>query len=513
MNNDDMTRCQRHGKILEMLCIDCQQLVCSSCVVIDHKKHELDFVDVIKELITEKKCNDMFDKRLQSLWTSVQEHAAIYKSLSDTRKQIHDYFKELHEFLVIEEHKLMSPVNKQIDETQSSINNIIDEIRDISTLFNLSTNASIDNDNHNNDMHVDEHSDKPDNSNSKVESIQSCTTLEEFINKTCPATIRDMVDDHQLLTLVNQGVERIKTDDYAATQPVKVTFDNNRLVEIKQQLRSTYTSTYASSKTSAGLVGSEMIFTISGQGDMKLFDPRSGTVQRIPVFNNLFSYKSYALYARGHLYLFGKYQTDNNEQLMRYSFETQQWTSLDTHRMRSEGILACYDGNKSIYVLGKALQSIFDPHQRNELIRIDIDTLKVTKIGEPLFQNDSFPISLHYFNTQIFAVLPDNGPNNNTCLWTINPFNGYVSQSFSMDPRISNRLSCHDGKGKLYFKDTARMFELSLTTGTTLFQPDFSPAKLDTMLYFNNNDILIDGKFIKCNEDNQCGSCLVDISK
>ncbi|GAM19148.1 hypothetical protein SAMD00019534_023230 [Acytostelium subglobosum LB1] len=167
---------------------------------------------------------------------------------------------------------------------------------------------------------------------------------------------------------------------------------------------------------------------------------------------------------------------------------------------------ACYDGNKTIYVLGKSVPTIFDPYHHNDLIQIDIDTLEVTKVGQPNFYNDNYPVELHYFNTQIFAVIPKH-----THLWTINPFNAYASQSFSLAARINAAdPSCHDGKGRLYFYSGSVLFELNLTTVISQkVGGEHNPPKLDTMLYFSPDNVaLVDGKWYRI-EDNYYGSCLV----
>ncbi|GAM19151.1 hypothetical protein SAMD00019534_023260 [Acytostelium subglobosum LB1] len=180
--------------------------------------------------------------------------------------------------------------------------------------------------------------------------------------------------------------------------------------------------------------------------------------------------------------------------------------------MEPSSMVACYDGSKSIYVLGKDMIRNFRQlqHQSSDLIRIDIDTLEATKVGQSAFYNYEQPVALHYFNEQIFAVI-----SNNPHLWTINPVYGTSSQSFKLDRRITGRSSCHDGKGRLFFKEDESMCELNLNTGIIQHYPDaYNLPMLDTILYFkSHNRILVNGKYIVNGVGNNYGSYLVSIPK
>ncbi|GAM19149.1 hypothetical protein SAMD00019534_023240, partial [Acytostelium subglobosum LB1] len=490
-----------------MLCIDCKQLVCSSCAVIDHKKHDLDCVDVIKELINEKKCNDMFDKRLQLLWTSVQEQAATYKSLNDTRKQINDHFKELHEFLIIEEHKLVSPITQQINETQSSIDNIIDEIRDISALFNLSTNANSNDKNNNEEAEQD------------VTIIQSCTSVREYIDKTCTAlTSKDIVtcSDHQLLNQLIESVARIESmpECPVIDRFLKVTLQADGLNLIKKQVQLAYSLSNVTDPNEGQLkehrVGGGSVFSY-GPTVSTLFDPRTGASREINnngvLMNNV---TKCAVYAKDHIYFFGQVPQSTVCSIFRYSMATQLWT---THQLDSILVLggypmACYDGNSTIYLIGKY-------SLRNSLVALNIDTLHLDVVQRKFtsgFERHRIE-SLYYYNDYLYAITHCHATRQNF-LWSINCKNQGETRLVDNDVPIERHSSSYDGKGKIYFYNLqSGIVQCNLDTRVFRSHPLNQLPQLDTMLYFINiNSVLLNGKLVRCPDrpvDHDNISCLI----
>ncbi|GAM19147.1 hypothetical protein SAMD00019534_023220 [Acytostelium subglobosum LB1] len=480
--------------------------------------------DVVKSLITEKKCNDMFDKRLQSLWTAVQKQATTYKSLSDTRKLVHDYFKELHELLVVEEHKLVSPVTQQMDEAQVSINNMVDEIGDISELFNLSTQVN----NNNQEADNDDHKAEQD-----VTIIQSCTTVKEYIDKTCTPSTKDMVtcSDYQLLNQLNEGVQRIKCmpECPVIDQVVKVKLQADGLNTIRRQLQLTYTLINADVVAKKTInrkvdgqpkeqprVEADLVFLYS-PSICALFDPRTGVSREFINVNQIAISRKCAVYAKGHIYIFGMSILSTQCVLHRFSIATRQWTTQQVGEIQVAGKetpKACFDGDSTIYLVGSFKNGAVTIGYA--LLVLNIDTLQpdvVQRKFTSIFDLNRIE-SLYYYNYYLYA-LTTNKVTFKRRLWSINCNNRGDTRSMEFDVGVQQNSAAYDGNGKMYFYDQTGIIEYNLGTQDNQIYPHYQLLQLDTMLYFSNiNNVLLNGALVRCPDrqvDHDHLSCLVRV--
>ncbi|GAM19146.1 hypothetical protein SAMD00019534_023210 [Acytostelium subglobosum LB1] len=405
-----------------------------------------------------------------------------------------------------------------MNDTQSSINNIVGEIRGISTLFNLPTNnadvdADVEADGEGDDFMKDGQADDTYNDDDDKESvpvnidhIQSCKSVEEYINSACSLAAargrpKDKVDDYQLLSLVNQTVQRSELG-YDVTQPVQAMFYDDRLVSAKKQLQSSYSLV----DPMKGINGKEIVFCV-GHTTGLFYLPWSDKTQEVEGGNQLCKVYTVPVFAKGHLYLFGTYYgyggvARHNKSFARYSFETQQWTNhIISNRIDIIGdsnLTACFDGYTYIYLVGKGAQQYSD----GSVVRLNVQTLEFALVGNPNF-GQLFPRALYFFNNHIYGT-----NHQNIQVQAISCYNGHVSTVFN-DVGHQPKSSSYDDNGKIYFYTDLSLIEVSLATMTKQTYLRDNPPVLDKMLYFNNpNYVLLNGQWIQCKEDVRLGSCV-----
>ncbi|EFA79658.1 hypothetical protein PPL_07517 [Heterostelium album PN500] len=137
-SNSNNNICGIHNKSLKFICYDCNVLMCSVCSP-KHSGHSYDHINNIKSNINIHNNEDStsfasnnqlnnnnaigmkdIQRSIQTTFDSLKSKVVEYEQLQQTEQEIESKFKELHEFLVVEEHRLKKPIidNKQQLEQQ-----------------------------------------------------------------------------------------------------------------------------------------------------------------------------------------------------------------------------------------------------------------------------------------------------------------------------------------------------------------------------------------------------------
>ncbi|GAM22272.1 hypothetical protein SAMD00019534_054470 [Acytostelium subglobosum LB1] len=137
-----------------------------------------------------------------------------------------NHFRKLHELLVVEEHKVTSKIKDMVQQSESTIDDIINEIKGINALFKPKCDSKID----------------MDNMDNLVTLITTCETIDQFINQsfTSERDVPITITDTELLTMTQQCIDRMNTTGYKSTKPHQLEVDDAALGEIKQLLRSCF---------------------------------------------------------------------------------------------------------------------------------------------------------------------------------------------------------------------------------------------------------------------------------
>ncbi|EFA85635.1 hypothetical protein PPL_00864 [Heterostelium album PN500] len=232
IHKDDII-CPSHKREIEVLCVECQKLVCYKCSSTLHRNHQFITIDDIKESFIDKEEEDddyendsneidkdsvkekeklkdidsdvEFEKneylsRILKVWKTMKIQSEQYQILKDKESAIAKTFSELHETLRITEHKLLRPINEIKEQVGNSIDSKLKEIQSLNTLVNIilksiskdNNNQSNNNNNNNdNDNDVDNNNqvvgnDSEESNNDKyqldsiIDSIYSTNTLSRF---------------------------------------------------------------------------------------------------------------------------------------------------------------------------------------------------------------------------------------------------------------------------------------------------------------------------------------------
>ncbi|EFA82114.1 hypothetical protein PPL_05019 [Heterostelium album PN500] len=175
-------KCLNHQRSHKFICYQCNCLMCSKCVSIHSKDHpdhfdQWEHIDDIKHSLSTLKLDDIIDtptttttnnndgtknnsnnsnhisqinNKLKYLWESLRSSTTLYQALSTTENEIKQHFEQLHQYLIIEEHKLQRDiVNYKHTITDQIDNNVMNlkYLVNIINIFNkLNSNNDINND-------------------------------------------------------------------------------------------------------------------------------------------------------------------------------------------------------------------------------------------------------------------------------------------------------------------------------------------------------------------------------
>ncbi|EFA79646.1 hypothetical protein PPL_07505 [Heterostelium album PN500] len=232
--NSSNNICVTHKKSLKFICYDCNVLTCSICIL-NHSGHSCDHIFNIKSSISNNNNDDKttstddsqsnnnnnnrikdFQTSIQTTFDSLKSKVKEYEQLQQTEQEIESKFKELHEFLVIEEHRLKKPIIDNKQQLEQQIDKQIKIMKSLSTVNNQITRFK----SNNNDDRSDSQSktittaDTTDNYQitTIIQSISQCSDHNEFIssnNNTLFYFDYDQLDnkvnnndDHSLLNLL-----------------------------------------------------------------------------------------------------------------------------------------------------------------------------------------------------------------------------------------------------------------------------------------------------------------------
>ncbi|GAM20115.1 hypothetical protein SAMD00019534_032900 [Acytostelium subglobosum LB1] len=309
--------------------------------------------------------------RLDRLWYKLQHLASTYQVLDTSNRYVVNQFMQLHEQLVVEEHKVTSPLIREMDLTHATILEIVKELADIDNIVKVSSNGA-----------GSEIMCAPRNGGEVVvgmdrdqlaQSIKECNNIETFMEMAFPSTEEsEPCSDHELLTIVQQALKQMDVLSYPDTHQFRIKTDCPKLGDIKRQIQSCFKII-----DSHEFHNSTFSF---GQHACSLFNPatqcaivlKDGFKPRTGILTAMIS-------ARESLYVFGGMESPGT--YSRFTLADHQWTN-DNPMSGIEsgyGISACFDGDKHIYLVGGMHPN--DSYM-NRVDCFDIETQKFRHIGQ-----------------------------------------------------------------------------------------------------------------------------------
>ncbi|GAM17639.1 hypothetical protein SAMD00019534_008140 [Acytostelium subglobosum LB1] len=442
-----LERCDLHGRKQRFLCITCKVPLCSNCLITkEHSNHKIFSIDDIKldySTITHSKTKSdnvafgqPFVPRLFYLWDMLQQLSFTYSTLDKSIKDVAEHFRQEHEKLRLEEHKMNSPIIEEFKKTRSTMSAIIKEVEDISILFKMVPLNS--------DDDLDCHDDGNDDSEIKrintelVEFIKSSsTTLVDYMKKNFkPVTAREIehLGDNELMALAQKRLQTINTP-HRLTKALKATFT------VKQSQSSSIFS-YKAASNHCGI-----------------YSPETGKWTSIDVVgdNEQTNTFSAIVFACDNVYVFGGYSNPSYE---RYSLKEHRWYKdlplMDD--IANTGISVCFDGDSYIYLVGG--HDNLKPS--NQVHRFNVHTQQVESFGSiPLNLWFSF-VAHHNGKLYILGGLYEDSLESKTLItFDIRTKKTNIN---NLDFNKSIYSCCFDGVDSLYYIEPIGFRQFSLST-------------------------------------------------
>ncbi|GAM28215.1 hypothetical protein SAMD00019534_113910 [Acytostelium subglobosum LB1] len=328
-----------------------------------------------------------------------------------------------------------------MEHIQSTINDIINEIKDTNRMTNLEKPQSND---HMNNNEVD--------MSQLVQSIMSCTSVQQFINNNTNALdVNDMtakmssstLSDVDVLSMISRHTDHTREVPYDVDLQVRrIDTDMAKLTDIKRQIEECFKLTIVSS-TELGqgpgeFDGCIMSVRLDGCSYLEL-DGAKWTQMNGAFERQLRGVSTSVVYARGSVYVFGG--LDAPTKYTRYALENKKCIHGDITGINGgEGIAACYDGDKLIYLVGG-----YDETTDRYFNRVDtfnIETQLFQCVGH-LPVKHVFMAQAYFHNDHLLVVGSDIG------VVSLNPQTEVFSQLVP-PPSKPYFASCFDGEDNIY---------------------------------------------------------------
>ncbi|EFA74807.1 hypothetical protein PPL_11840 [Heterostelium album PN500] len=530
-NNHSNNKCIYHNdKQLELICFECNLLFCTKCVA-KHSGHSLDNIESVINNIdkdiksdTDKNKNNNNNSggggcgkdrlynvnniktMIGELWEMVKSKSEMYQTLATTESDISSCFSDLHQYLMVEEHRLKKLVieNKEILEHQIEIN--IDQLKSLNILLE-NTKSFCNNNNNNKNKDKDNDSDKDnenDNNNDNqnkdndkdttdryqinhlITSIQQSLKVDDFFaaNNDTIFFVDDKQsfnDDCSLLNQFLQHSNKFKDYKFDKSSNNNNSDDNNKQDEIqiyslrvKREAIDSIKSVLKSSlvlqvhvKRPVDETNKRYIFSTDHTKNVNrvaLIDITSAQTTQYTIeylkdveMEDWWSFNS-AVRVGDYVYRFGGGFVRSNR-YQRFSLLTRSF-DLDEPMGDAETssyVSVCYDGHDHIYLLDGSFRD------STQVTRYTVSTKqfeKCTVIPNTQFHHFSF-----YYNGLIYSVIP-----NQKLVMTIDPTTNFQvwRHTLNVAPYFSkNHAYCTDGKGGLYMLSDLQFFYVNLVTKQT----------------------------------------------
>ncbi|EFA78570.1 hypothetical protein PPL_09222 [Heterostelium album PN500] len=155
---------------------------------------------------------------LQKTFDVTKAKVVAYRQLQQTELEISSKFAEIHDLLVVEEHKLKKPIVNDKDQLEQQIDNHVNEMKSLNHLNYINNQFSLLNNNNNNKNKKDNNND--DNSSTSLTTTTTTTT-----------TSSDTTDKYQLSNIINSISQSIDSNDFIQ-QNIYTLFSKNNIDSI-----------------------------------------------------------------------------------------------------------------------------------------------------------------------------------------------------------------------------------------------------------------------------------------
>ncbi|EFA83301.1 hypothetical protein PPL_04091 [Heterostelium album PN500] len=505
MNNSNNNNfCGSHNRCTDFICYDCNVLMCAACAS-QHSRHNFEHIDNIKSYInnitvdtttTTNSDNDNsnstfsglrdIQSSIKSTFDTLKSKVKEYEQLQQTENEISSKFKELHDFLVVEEHKLKAPIIDGKTQLEQQIDKQIIVMKSLNSINNRITNTQP------NDKNLDQADSQSSSSISPdiVESYQISTIItsisqssnhNEFIqnNKNTVFYLDDSnklnrldKDDSSILNILLENNSIIKLnsvserDQQLRSQQYKLIVKNEQINLIKNQIQSSI---------KLELLNQPYIFSTDMNGKISIInikDPNNIHFEQIKI-EMTYSFPPYNsnVNVGDFIYMFGGAKSRHSI-FTKYSVRNR---SLETNEMRGVDkcayISACYDGLDHIY--------LFDGYKtpKANIYRYNINSSTFEKYSTINLDGTCHHFTF-FFKDFIYVFTP--------AIQKILKFD--INNKSTIDlpigvPKYTSRGVCTDGNGNIYVQSELGLHRINIETNEIKI---FDNSKINTSYKHHN---------------------------
>ncbi|GAM28443.1 hypothetical protein SAMD00019534_116190 [Acytostelium subglobosum LB1] len=364
-----------------------------------------------------------------------------YQEMNESSCAVTDRFRQLHEFLIVEEHRIKSPIIDQMRHTANAISSIIEEVTSITTVVKPYQSVVI----HENNDEIDQ----------LISSINQSTSLDQFINHSANnhtnhhQSIKHS-NDNELLMAIQQCVRlaQVSQDSsYKAMEPSRqVTIDDDMFDVIKRDIKLFF-------RLLRQHEFNNHYFSLTGDS-CTLFNPNTSAPYYITGYKPRTTIAYSTVYAKGNVYVFGGHECQFTYARLNLP-ELRWYNDIPIKGVEGgESFTACYDGDRSIYLIG----GVINDHVTDRIDRFDITTETFNHVG-------SLPISVmscgtFFHDGKLYII---GGSIHNEVL--VYDVNSLQCVSRSVIQELGYYLSCcFDGKDSIYILSSNGFIRVSLDT-------------------------------------------------
>ncbi|EFA79661.1 hypothetical protein PPL_07520 [Heterostelium album PN500] len=532
MNRNNNNICVRHKRSIDLICYDCNVLMCPVCSP-KHARHFFDHIDNIKSNNNDHDDTDTSDTEstdkinniknnnnrfqgfrdiktsMQSTFDSLKLKVAEYEQLQQTEQEIESKFKELHEFLVVEEHRLKTPIINNKQQLERQIDKQIKIMKSLNTVNNhISINNNINNSSNNDDRSSSQSSCSSKSTSTIttadtidryqisaiITSISQCSDHNEFIssnNNTLFHFDYDQLgnkvnnnDDHSFLNLLLEHNKSIKINNHhdnqqQAIQQYKFIVNNEPFNQIKNNIQSSFGLVPKQDKLISIQDKQSYIFSTDKNNKISIInitDRNNIHFEQqdidIAMYNSFTAYNS-IVKVGDFIYIFGGGENKKHNKYLKYSINTK---TVIINEMKGvnqcDFISACYDGQDHIY--------LFDGFNKpkTDIYRYNINNSTFERYSTIDIKTDYHHLTF-LFKGFIYTFT---GNTRKIFLFMKNK----TTVEFQIDiPRYSlSKAACTDGNGNIYLLSTLGLHRINIEANEIKL---FDNSKID----FNTNHNLI----------------------
>ncbi|GAM25415.1 hypothetical protein SAMD00019534_085900 [Acytostelium subglobosum LB1] len=360
---------------------------------------------------------------------------------------------------------------------QSTINDIINEIKDINHINNVElTSVDLANSNNNNDN-------DPEAITQLIQSISSCTSIDEFTKSVLSPRPGVSQNDDELLSMIIHHTKHMKLMPYELDESsllppsCRVNIDEGKLKDIKRQIESCFEL----------VSDAKYDFLTIGRDGFSSFSRETLKWTQIKDMPERPARQSYltSVYVRGNFYTFGSVVEPNV--YTRYSLAEKK-----LYRAEIAGVCGgvfisvCFDGDRYIYLVGGVdtdmgnikINAVYD-----RVDRFNIDTQQfehVGKLSTPVMMANTF-----FHKGMVYVIY-------GAVIFSFDIQTLTTQVLRSTPTTITTIASCFDGNDNVYILSSEKFIRFTLSTKTEV-QLTMSPifVQLHGLIYDGSHGSLI----------------------